>query len=92
MADDELEQGNQITVIKCSCGKMCKVVKGLKMHQRRCRVIKGPSEDQVVVGNSNIDTDGSLDDYTEVHAESLEYQNIKPGICCLKGMKNKSSK
>ena len=26
------------TIIKCSCGKECKGVKGHKMHQRRCRV------------------------------------------------------
>ena len=58
---------------------MCKGVKGLKMHKRRCRVIEGVSEDQFAVENSNIDAKSSLDDYTEVPADSLEYQNIKPG-------------
>ena len=80
MADNDVEQGNEINGIKCSCGKICKGVKGLKMHQRCCRVIEGLSEDQVAVGNSNIDTDSSWDDYTEVPADSLEYQNIKTGI------------
>ena len=42
------------------------------MHQRRCRVIEGLSEDQVAVGNSNIDIVSLLDDYTEVPADSLE--------------------
>ena len=50
------------------------------MHQRRCRVIEGLSEDQVAVGNSNIVTDSSLNEYTEVPADSLEYNNIKTGI------------
>ena len=45
MADDDVEQGNGINVIKCGCGKMCKGVKGLKMYQRRCRVLEGLSED-----------------------------------------------
>ena len=27
--------------VNCSCGKMCHGLKGLKMHQRSCRVIKG---------------------------------------------------
>ena len=29
------------TVIKCCCGKICKGVHGLKMHQRSCQVIHG---------------------------------------------------
>ncbi|CAB4032766.1 Hypothetical predicted protein, partial [Paramuricea clavata] len=29
------------TVIKCCCGKVCKGARGLKMHQRSCRVIQG---------------------------------------------------
>ena len=50
------------------------------MYERCCRVIKGLSEDQVEVRNSNIDADSSLDDYTKIPAESLEYENITPGI------------
>ena len=34
----------------------------------------------MAVGNSNIDTASSLDDYTEVPADSPEYHNIKTGI------------
>jgi len=79
VTDDDVDQGNEINGIKCSCGKICKGVKGLKMHQRRCRVIEGLSEDQVAVGNSNIDIVSLLDDYTEVPADSLEYHNTKTG-------------
>ena len=27
--------------IKCCCGKVCKGIRGLKMHQRSCRVMEG---------------------------------------------------
>ena len=27
--------------VKCCCGKLCNGLRGLKMHQRSCRVIKG---------------------------------------------------
>ena len=80
MADDDIDQGNEMNGIKCSCFKICKGVNGLKLHQRRCGVIEGLSEDQVAVGNSNIDTESSLDDYTKISADSLEYHNIKTGI------------
>ena len=49
MANDDADLGSEINIIKCLCGKMCKGLKGLKMHQRRCRVIEGLSEDQMAV-------------------------------------------
>ena len=88
MANGDAELGSEVNVIKCSCGKFFKGVKGLKMHQRRCRVIECLSEDKVMVGNSNIDADSSMHDYKVVPVESLEYQGIKLGFCCLKGLKN----
>ena len=45
--------------VNCSCGKMCNGLKGLKMHQRSCRVIKGLAaeafEIQVTVEQSQIE-------------------------------------
>ena len=32
-------------VVKCCCGKVCKGARGLKMHQRSCRVIDGMEEE-----------------------------------------------
>ena len=72
IADVDVKQGDEINVIKRSCGKMYIGVKGLKMDQTRCRVIEGLSEDQVAVKNIKIATDSSLDDYTEVPADWLE--------------------
>ena len=43
---DDPGQVCQQNMVKCSCGKECKGVKGLKMHQRRCRVIEKMNEDQ----------------------------------------------
>ena len=31
--------------VKCCCGKVCKGARGLKMHQRSCRVILGLNEE-----------------------------------------------
>ena len=44
--DNDSNQVCQRNIIMCSCGKECKGVKGLKMHQRRCRVIEKMDEDQ----------------------------------------------
>ena len=41
------DESNQVCiriVVKFSCGKECKGVKGLKVHQRRCRVIEDMDE------------------------------------------------
>ena len=45
LQDDSNQVCKQI-VVKCSCRKECKGVKGLKMHQRRCRVIEKMDDDQ----------------------------------------------
>ena len=37
--DSELRSSTCVSV-KCSCGKICNCQRGLKMHQRSCRVIK----------------------------------------------------
>ena len=42
-----------VEMIKCCCGKACKGVKGLKMHQRRCRVLEGLGEESLGLENSN---------------------------------------
>ena len=75
-------------IIKCSCGKECKGVKGLKMHQRRCRVNENMDFDQPPdFENSNI---GSCDvandnqevaiENQEVAIESLQTLKVKPGV------------
>jgi len=46
--------------IKCCCGKVCKGMRGLKMHQRSCRVMEGLAKN--VYGEMEEDSDNnSLD-------------------------------
>ena len=49
------------SVIKCCCGKICKGARGLKMHQRSCRVIHGLNdelyndiEEQINIDSENV--------------------------------------
>ena len=52
------------TVIKCCCGKTCKGARGLKMHQRSCRVINGLDSEMHThleeQSTSNFDTENTL--------------------------------
>ena len=64
---DENDAAHIVETVKCCCGKSCKGVKGLKMHQRRCRILEGLSEDQLGFKNSNFDTNSSLDDNHEIY-------------------------
>ena len=69
------------TIIKCSCGKECKGIKGLKMHQRRCRVNENMDFDQPPdFENSNIESYDVANDNPEVVIESLQKLIVKPGV------------
>ena len=84
---DVNDPANIVEAAKCCCGKSCKGLKGLKMHQRRCRILEGLSEDQLGSENSNFDAKSSLDDNHEVnHVDStfVDYGatvQTKPGVC-----------
>ena len=49
--------------IECLCGKLCKGIKGLRIHQRSCRVLDGFDEDEDQLYETmeveSIDTDHS---------------------------------
>ena len=65
-------------IVKCSCGKECKGMKGLKMHQRRCRVISGFQSDDTFEQES----EETLDNEIVLADISLnEYFELKPGVC-----------
>ena len=55
------DSANIVQMVKCCCGRTCKGVKGLKMHQRRCRTLEGLSEDSLHFENSNSDPNSLLD-------------------------------
>ena len=74
--------------VKCCCGKICKGARGLKMHQRSCKIISGLNEelledlknqdesnndDTVNLNNGFVDSNT-----TNEHVE--KYPQLKPGI------------
>ena len=73
---------------KCCCGKVCKGARGLKMHQRSCRVIMGLNkellENVFEQEESNNNCAGDLDDIdtTSVYNtnQEAEYPELKKGI------------
>ena len=67
-------------VIKCCCGKMCKGARGLKMHQRSCRVIQGLNTELYthIEEQSNFDTENipEMDQFIQNEASTSNNQNI----------------
>ena len=75
--------------IKCCCGKDCKGIRGLKMHQRSCRVMQGLDDElceklQDEIHNSNGNNSGlgeDMDGYDEEMTHiSSEIFILKRGI------------
>ena len=78
---DESNQVCKRIVVKCSCGKECKGVKGLKMHRRRCRVIEDMDEDQrsaFEILNDDVCSESTNEQAIEV--DKLANVRIKPGV------------
>ena len=67
-------RANNVDNVKCCCSKKCK---GLKSHQRSCRVIKGLNEEMVSTNDTETDEiiNDNKDDFI---AENLP--ELKPGI------------
>jgi len=64
--------------VKCCCGKLCNGLRGLKMHQRSCRVIKGLEQETFEHQdiNQSYDDTGQFDD--EIDFSTMP--DIKPGV------------
>ena len=75
--------------IKCCCGKSCKGTRGLKMHQRNCRVIHGLNdelladlEEQSTKDSANTSVYSTAED-TDNMANNIKNQSfpvLKKGI------------
>ena len=74
---DETIEVSKCSHVKCCCGKLCNGLRGLKMHHRSCRVIKGLTDEMfdMVEETENIDTGQILD---RVEFDSMP--TSKPGI------------
>ena len=77
--------GSAITntnAIKCCCGKVCKGNRGLKMHQRSCRVVSGLNDELRADSEMTSDHESEEQDW-EVPTTFLEediFPDIKNGI------------
>ena len=79
--DNDSSQVCQRNVVRCSCGKEFKGVKGLKMHQRRCRVIEKMDEDprsEFEFLNDDVYTESTNEQMTDI--DQLANVRIKPGV------------
>ena len=64
--------------IECLCGKLCKRIKGLRIHQRSCRVLDGFDEDEDQLHEKVEDESIDTDHRTEISLN--DYCLLKPGI------------
>ena len=81
MLQDDSDQVCKQIVVKCSCGKECKGVRGLKMHQRRCCVIEKMDDDQRSEFEFlNYDVSGESTNEQEVDVDKLAAVQLKPGM------------
>ena len=75
------DPANIVETVECCCGKAYKGAKGLKMHQRRCRILEGLNEDPLDSGNSNVGIDSSLNETErESHMDMEDIAATKPGL------------
>ena len=75
------------SVIKCCCGKICKGARGLKMHQRSCRVIHGLNdelyndiEEQINIDSENAPELNQSTSHEESPVNDNDIPNLRKGI------------
>jgi len=72
------------TTVKCCCGKICKGNRGLKMHQRSCRVISGLNDelrtDFISTTQHENDNNEQDDDSLFIQPDEEIFPDIKVGI------------
>ena len=71
-----VDNGPRILYVKCCCGKVCKGNRGLKMHQRSCRVVWGLNDELRADLNNN--NTGLADQ--EFNADSVNVPLINSGV------------
>ena len=65
--------------VSCCCEKVCNGLRGLKMHQRSCRVLKGLDQetfDSVDVNETYDDTQGRIQTFSTFSLENIRYSII----------------
>ena len=64
--------------VKCCCGKLCNGLRGLKMHQCSCRVIKGLEQETFQHQDRNQTYDDTGQPNYEIDLNAMT--DIKPGV------------
>ena len=77
---------NNCHSMKCCCGKICKGIRGLKMHQRTCRVVKDLTEETFEFVEENLTDSYNNDNYNENLDTNITSSILdsKPGVKLLK--------
>ena len=59
LATDTVSRVRKIDVasIKCYCGKSCKGIKGLRIHEKSCRIVKNLGEEESTIDQSYCETE-----------------------------------
>ena len=63
---------------KCICGKICKGLRGLKVHQRSCRAITSLNNDNIVI--DNIEQDAIENHFVTTNSKQDEFPSLKEGV------------
>ena len=63
---------------KCICGKKCKGLRGLKVHQRSCRAITSLNSDNIVI--DNIEQDAIENHFVTTNSNQDEFPFLKEGV------------
>ena len=63
---------------KCICGKKCKGLRGLKVHQRSCRAIESLNNDNIVL--DNIEQDAIENHFVTTNSKQDEFPSLKEGV------------
>ena len=64
------------------CGKKCKGLRGLKVHQRSCRAITSLNSDNIVI--DNIEQDAIENHFVTTNSNQDEFPFLKEGVKLLK--------
>ena len=68
--------------VKCCCGKICKGIRGLKMHHRTCRVVKDLTDETFEFVKENLTGSYNNDIYNEDLDNNItnSIPDVKPGV------------
>ena len=64
-----------VASIKCCCGKSCKGIRGLRIHQRSCRIVNNLGEEESTIDERYCETEECPEEHLADHFE------LNTGIC-----------